>query len=296
MLTAFSPLNRGRPKWLNAQSVVSSPVIKLLFNYKGDEAMSYQFILTETPAEGVGLVRLNRPKELNALSNALLRELNVALRAFDADPAIGCIIITGNDKVFAAGADIKEMDGQTHLDLLMGASLVDGFDFRAIKKPIIAAVSGFALGGGCEIAMMCDMIVASETAVFGQPEINLGILPGGGGTQRLTRAVGKALAMEIMLADRRLSAQEALSFNLVNKVVAIESYLDEAIKLAQKIASMSQAAVRLTKEAINMADEVPLSEGLKFENRNFLLAFSTEDKAEGMRAFIEKRKAQWKHR
>ncbi len=257
---------------------------------------AYEFILIEKPAPGVGVVRLNRPQALNALNAGLMREVGAALRTLDADDSIGCMIITGNDKAFAAGADIKEMFGTTYVDMFMKSSLVSGFDFAPIGKPIIAAVSGFALGGGCEMAMLCDMIVASETAVFGQPEINLGILPGGGGTQRLTRAVGKALAMEIMLTDRRLTADEALRYGLVNRVVAIESYFDEAVALAQKVAGLSQVAIRLTKDAINKAYEATLHEGLEFEKRNFYLAFGTEDKAEGMQAFIEKRKAQWKHR
>lgn len=258
--------------------------------------MAYEYILTDMPAKGVGLVQLNRPQSLNALSSGLLAEVMDALLKFDADESIGCMILTGSEKAFAAGADIKEMDGQTHIEMLMATSLIDGFDFSRISKPIIAAVSGYALGGGCEIAMSCDMIVASETAVFGQPEINLGILPGGGGTQRLTRAIGKALAMEIMLTDRKLSAQEAYQFGLVNRVVAPEAYMDEAIRIASKVAAMSQVAIKLTKEAINKAYETTLQTGLEFEKRNFMLAFSSEDKAEGMRAFVEKRKATWKNR
>jgi len=256
----------------------------------------YEFILTETPAPGVGVVRLNRPQSLNALNKDLISEVVDALRAFNADSEIGCLILTGSDRAFAAGADIKEMSGTSAVDMYMKSSLIDGFDFSSLTKPVIAAVSGFALGGGCEIAMMCDMIVASETAVFGQPEILLGILPGGGGTQRLTRAVGKALAMEIMLADRRLTADEALRYGLVNRVVSIESYFDETVKLAQKIAGLSQVAVRLTKDAINKAYEMTLQEGLELEKRNFYMAFGTEDKAEGMQAFIEKRKPTWKHK
>jgi enoyl-CoA hydratase len=256
----------------------------------------YEFILTETPAPGVGVVRLNRPQSLNALSSGVMREIIDALRTFNTDPTIGCLIITGSDRAFAAGADIKEMVGATAVDMYMSPSLIDGFNFSSITKPVIAAVSGFALGGGCEMAMLCDMIVASDTAVFGQPEILLGILPGGGGTQRLTRAVGKAIAMEVMLADRRLTADEALRFGLVNRVVAVESYFDEAVKLAQKIAGLSQIAVRLTKDAINKAYETTLHEGIELEKRNFLMSFSTEDKAEGMQAFVEKRKASWKHK
>ncbi len=258
--------------------------------------LEYDNILTEIPAEKVGLIRLNRPKALNALNNALMGELHDALRNFDNDPEISCMVITGNERAFAAGADIKEMAGQTYVDFLQKGSVSDNFDFSQYKKPIIAAVSGFALGGGCEMSMACDMIVASETAVFGQPEINLGILPGGGGTQRMTRALGKALAMEVMLTDRKLSAEEALKYGLVNQVVAPEIYLDEAIKLAQKVASMSQIAIQLTKDAINKAYEATLSEGLEFEKKNFFLAFGTEDKQEGMEAFIEKRKPNWKNK
>ena len=180
--------------------------------------MSYEHILVDQPAAGVGRVRLNRPKALNALNSPLMEELMGAMFAFNSDEAIGAMILTGDDRAFAAGADIKEMDGKTQIDMLMARSLIDRFDIQKLSKPIIAAVSGYALGGGCEVAMSCDMIVASETAVFGQPEINLGIIPGAGGTQRLTRAVGKALAMEIMLTDRKLSAQEALRYGLVNRV------------------------------------------------------------------------------
>lgn len=258
--------------------------------------MSYENIIVDRPAEGVGRVRLNRPKALNALNSALMDELMTAMSAFDADRDISAMILTGDDKAFAAGADIKEMDGKTQIDMLMSRSLVDRFDIQSLSKPIIAAVSGYALGGGCEVAMSCDMIVASETAVFGQPEINLGIIPGAGGTQRLTRAVGKALAMEIMLTDRKLSAQEALDCGLVNRVAPLDEYMDLAIGIGQKVARRSQVAIRLTKEAINKAYETTLSEGLALERRNFLIAFSSEDKAEGMRAFIEKRRAEWKHR
>jgi enoyl-CoA hydratase len=205
-------------------------------------------------------------------------------------------VITGNERAFAAGADIKEMADQSYVDMMMGQNVSDNLNISAYKKPIIAAVSGYALGGGCEIAMACDMIVASETAVFGQPEINIGVLPGGGGTQRMTRAIGKALAMEVMLTDRKLTAQEALQHGLVNRVVAPELYLEEAIKLAQKVASMSQIAIRLTKEAVNQAYEGTLKEGIAFEKKIFLLAFGTEDKQEGMEAFVEKRKPEWKNK
>jgi len=258
--------------------------------------MTYEYILTDTPADGVGVVQLNRPNAYNALSSPLLVEVMTALHAFDANDSIGCMILTGNEKAFAAGADIKEMDGKTQIDMYMGQSLIEHLDFTTLSKPLIAAVSGFALGGGCEVAMSCDMIVASDTAVFGQPEINLGIIPGGGGTQRLTRAVGKALAMEIMLTDRRLTAEEALQYGLVNRVAPVTEYMDVAIEIAQKVASKSQVAVKLTKDAINKAYEMTLREGLELEKRNFYVSFGSEDKAEGMRAFIEKRDAEWKNR
>ncbi len=258
--------------------------------------MSFQHILVDTPAAGVGCITLNRPQALNALNTPLLDEVQRAMTGFDADPAIGAIILTGGDKVFAAGADIKEMDGKTQIDMLMDDSLDDRFDFSGVRKPIIAAVAGYALGGGCELAMCCDMIVAAESAVFGQPEINLGILPGAGGTQRLTRAVGKALAMEIMLTDRRLSADEALKAGLVNRVAPQADFMAQALRIAEKVAQRSQVAVRLTKEAINKALQSPLHEGLEFERRNFLIAFGSEDKVEGIRAFIEKRRAVWRNR
>ena len=258
--------------------------------------MSYENIIVDRPAACVGRVRLNRPRALNALNSALMDEVMAAMSTFDADGEIGAIILTGDDKAFAAGADIKEMEGKTQIDMLMSRSLVDRFDIESVSKPIIAAVSGYALGGGCEVAMSCDMIVASETAVFGQPEINLGIIPGAGGTQRLTRAVGKALAMEIMLTDRKLSAQEALDYGLVNRVAPLDEYMDLAVAIGQKVARRSQVAIRLTKEAINKAYETSLSEGLALERRNFLIAFGSADKAEGMRAFIEKRRAEWTNR
>lgn len=258
--------------------------------------ITYETIQVDVPAPGVGLVRFNRPQALNALNAQMTGEAFTALEAFDADPAIHCMVLTGNERAFAAGADIKEMAGKTAVDMFAGADVTDWSRLTRIAKPIVAAVSGFALGGGCEIALTCDMIVASETAVFGQPEINLGIIPGAGGTQRLTRAVGKALAMEMILTDRRLSAEEALRYGLVNRVSPVELYLKEAIELAQKVGERSQVAVRMAKDAINKAFEVSLAEGLAFEKRNFYLLFSTEDRAEGMNAFVEKRKANWKHK
>lgn len=258
--------------------------------------MAYENILVETPATGVGLIRLNRPQALNALNSQLTREVFEAMESFDADETIRCIVLTGSDKAFAAGADIKQMEGIDAVTMFAGQDFTDWVRLTRIRKPIIAAVSGWALGGGCEMAMMCDMIIASETAKFGQPEINIGIMPGAGGTQRLTRAVGKALAMEITLADRKLTAAEALQYGLVNHVYPVESYLDEAIKLAEKIATMPGAAAKLIKDAVNKAEELNLHEGLSYEKRNFYLLFGTEDKSEGMKAFIDKRKPEWKNR
>jgi enoyl-CoA hydratase len=258
--------------------------------------MEYEHILVENPVSGVGLIRFNRPKALNALNSKLVHEMFDAMLVFERDDSIGAIVLTGSEKAFAAGADIKEMVGRSYVDMMTGDQLTDWSTFNKISKPVIAAVSGFALGGGCEIAMACDMIVASETAVFGQPEILLGILPGAGGTQRLIRAVGKATAMEIILTDRRLSAQEALQYGLVNRVTPADQYLDEAIKLGEKVASLSRVAIRLAKDAVNRAYDLPLQEGLNYEKRNFYLTFGTEDKTEGMTAFVEKRAAQWKHK
>lgn len=257
--------------------------------------MAYEMILTETPEPGVGLVRLNRPQALNALNSQITREIFDALEAFDRDESIGCMVLTGSDKAFAAGADIKAMSTQTMIEM-MSDDFTDWSRLTRLSKPVIAAVSGWALGGGCEMAMTCDMIVASETAKFGQPEITIGIIPGAGGTQRLTRAVGKALAMEIAIGNRTLTAQEAAAAGLVNRVYSVESYLQEAINLAAKIAGMPRIAVRLIKDAINKAEELSLREGLDYEKRNFYIAFGTEDKTEGMTAFVEKRPPQWKNR
>jgi enoyl-CoA hydratase len=257
---------------------------------------TYQNIIVETPAPGVGVIRFNRPEALNALNSQVMDEVFTAMEAFDRDNSIGCLVLTGSDRVFAAGADIKQMAETPAVDMLMSDDFTDWRRMSRIHKPIIAAVSGYALGGGCEIAMQCDMIIASETAQFGQPEILLGILPGAGGTQRLTKAVGKALAMEIILADRRLSAEEARQFGLVNHVYPVETYFDEALQLAQKVASLSQVAIRLAKDAVNKSFELSLREGAEYEKRNFYLAFATEDRVEGMNAFVEKRKPEWKNR
>ncbi|MBK8987876.1 MAG: enoyl-CoA hydratase/isomerase family protein [Chloroflexi bacterium] len=255
--------------------------------------MSYEYILTRVEGR-VGMVQFNRPKALNALNRELMAELLHALTAFDGDAAIGALVITGSERAFAAGADIKEMADATVVDMLDNPFINYWDQLRQINKPIIAAVSGFAFGGGLELALACDMIVASETAVFGQPEINLGIIPGAGGTQRLTYAVGKALAMEMILNDRRLTAVEAQQFGLVNRVYTADSYLDEAITLAQQIADRAPVAVRLAKEAINAVYETSLQAGLAHERRLFYMLFSTADQKEGMEAFVAKRQAVWK--
>src|SRR5688572_13766531 len=255
--------------------------------------MSYEMILTETRGQ-VGLITLNRPQVMNALNNQLMREVMDALDGFDKNDEIGAIVITGNEKAFAAGADIKEMAGK-NIQQMMDTDHVAVFGrIRTIRKPVIAAVSGWALGGGCEIAISCDMIIASESAIFGQPEINIGVIPGAGGTQRLARALGKTLAMEMILNDRRLTAQEALQHGLVNRVVAVDAYLDEALKLAEEIASRAPVAVRAAKKMINQAYERTLSDGLAEEKQVFYNLFSTEDQKEGMQAFVEKRKPTWK--
>ena len=255
--------------------------------------MTYKTILSEKK-ERVGLITLNRPEAMNALSSTLMVELMDALRSFDADEHIGAIVIAGNEKVFAPGADISEMAKMSAVEMLT-QSFVEMFDgIREIKKPIIAAVSGYALGGGCELAMSCDMIVASEKAKFGQPEINLGVIPGAGGTQRLTHAVGKAIAMEMVLNARTLSAQEALEFGLVNYVVPVNEYLDKAMKLAKRISVRAPLALRQAKASVNKAYELSLTEALEFERHAFYFLFASEDQNEGMQAFMEKRSAEWK--
>jgi len=254
--------------------------------------MNYENILVRVEGR-VGVAQLNRPRALNALNRGLMTELMTALEQFDADPAVGCMVVAGTERAFAAGADIKEMAGATPAQMMTN-SFIDLWDrLRQIGKPIIAAVSGFALGGGCELAMACDMIVASETAQFGQPEINLGVIPGAGGTQRMTLAVGKALAMEMVLNARYLSADEALRYGLANRVYPVEVYLEEAIRLGNEIAARAPVAIRLAKEAVNAVFEMPLRAGLDHERRLFYLLFSTADQKEGMDAFINKRKPQW---
>ncbi len=247
--------------------------------------------ITTSIEDQIAVVNLNRPKVLNALNHHLMDELVSALEQYDRDDTVRAIVLTGSDRAFAAGADIKEMSDETTISI-MGKDRFATWDrIRSIKKPIIAAVSGFALGGGCELVMNCDIIIASETAQFGQPEINIGVIPGAGGTQRLTRIVGKHRAMEIILTGRPFSAAEALELGLVNKVMPVEIYLEEAKNIAREIAKKSPVAVRLAKEAILKAFEGTLSEGLQFERKNFYMLFSSEDQKEGMKAFMEKRKA-----
>src|SRR5215470_5619529 len=257
--------------------------------------MSYDNIAVETHGR-VGIVRLNRPQALNALNAALISELSAAVDAFEADDNIGCILITGSDKAFAAGADIKEMAGKSFMEAFM-ADFVGRWDRVAhARKPVIAAVAGFALGGGCELAMQCDLIIAADNAKFGQPEIKLGVIPGIGGTQRLTRAVGKAKAMDLCLTGRMMDATEAERSGLVARIVPLASLMEEALKAAETIASMSLPAVMLAKEAVNRAFESTLSEGIRFERRVFHSLFATEDQKEGMAAFVDKRPAQFKNR
>jgi enoyl-CoA hydratase len=258
--------------------------------------MSYEMILTEIRGR-VALITLNRPKQLNALAPQLMQELGAALHAFDADDNVGAIVITGNEKAFAAGADIGAMKDFDFQHAFMSNYITRDWEhIRSVRKPVIAAVAGYALGGGCELAMMCDIVIAAESARFGQPEINLGVLPGSGGTQRLPRAVGKAKAMDLCLTARMMDAAEAERSGLVSRVVANDKLMDEAMAAAEKIAGYSLPAVMMVKEAVNRAYESTLSEGVLFERRLFHAAFALEDQKEGMAAFVEKRKPKFKHR
>lgn len=250
--------------------------------------------VTEQQQPFVALIELNRPKELNALNPQLMQEMRDALMGLDKNENVRVIVITGNEKAFAAGADIKQMADKSAIDMLLIDQFSTWDQIRKTKKPIIAAVSGFALGGGCELAMTCDMIIASETARFGQPEIKIGTMPGAGGTQRLTRAVGKAKAMELILTGRFITAEEAHFYGLVNKVVPSEMLMQEAFQLAKEIAHLSPVAVQLAKEAVNRSFETQLDEGLAFERKNFYLTFASKDQKEGMQAFIEKRAPDFK--
>jgi enoyl-CoA hydratase len=255
-----------------------------------------EHILVETRG-AVGLITLNRPQALNALCDALMIELGTALRAFDADDAVGAIVLTGSEKAFAAGADIKEMKDKSFADVVADDFIGNRWEtVLEIRKPVIAAVSGFALGGGCELAMMCDVIIAADTAKFGQPEINLGIIPGAGGTQRLTRAVGKAKAMEMILTGRMMDAAEAERSGLVSRIVPAAELVAEALKVAEKIAGLSRPVVAMAKDSVNRAFETTLAEGVRFERRVFQSCFALADRVEGMTAFAEKRKASFTHR
>jgi len=256
--------------------------------------VTYETILVETRGK-VGLITLNRPKALNALNSQVLVDVVAAAEAFEADPAIGCIVLTGSEKAFAAGADIKEMHPKSYIDMYM-SDFFSGWDALVrIRKPIIAAVSGYALGGGCELAMMCDFIIAGDNAKFGQPEITLGVMPGMGGSQRLTRFVGKSKAMDMCLTGRMMDAAEAERSGLVSRVVPAGELIEEAIKAATKIADLSLPAVMMTKEAVNRSYETTLAEGLRFERRVFHAMFSLEDQKEGMAAFSEKRSANFRN-
>ena len=256
--------------------------------------MDHENILISRPDGGVGVVQLNRPKAYNALNATVMREVGAALAELDADESVRCIVLHGSEKAFAAGADIKEMADASPVEMLTRDAISLWDRVRNVRKPIIAAVSGWCLGGGMELAMSCDMIVASTSAKFGQPEINIGVIPGAGGTQRLTHAVGKALAMELILTGRNLSAEEALQHGLINKIVPVESYFEDALTLAREVAKKAPLAAQLAKEAINKAYEMTLTEGLAYERRSFYFLFATADQKEGMDAFINKREAAWK--
>ena len=257
--------------------------------------MSTETIIVETRGK-VGLITLNRPQALNALNRVLMRELAYAIDGFEADSTIGCMVVTGSEKAFAAGADIKEMADKSFTEAFLGDFTADWHRVAAARKPVIAAVSGFALGGGCELALQCDLIIAAENAKFGQPEIKLGIIPGIGGTQRLTRAVGKAKAMDLILTGRMMDAQEAERSGLVARIVPLANLMEEALKVADMVASMSLPSVLAAKEAVNAALETSLAEGIRFERRIFHSLFATADQKEGMAAFVAKRPAKFENR
>jgi enoyl-CoA hydratase len=258
--------------------------------------MAYENIEIESRGH-VGIVRLNRPKALNALCDALIEELGSALDDFEADENIGCIVLTGSEKAFAAGADIKEMAEKSYMDAYLSDFITSGWErVTTCRKPVIAAVAGYALGGGCELAMMCDFIIAAENARFGQPEITIGTIPGAGGTQRLTRFVGKSKAMEMVLTGRMMGAEEAERAGLVSRVVPVEELVDEAVKVADTICDLSRPIVMLAKESVNRAYETTLNEGVRFERRLFHSTFATHDQKEGMVAFVEKRQPDFRNR
>jgi enoyl-CoA hydratase len=257
--------------------------------------MAHEAIIVETHGK-VGLIRLNRPQALNALNAKLMEELNAALTAFEADAGIGAMVLAGSDKAFAAGADIKEMRDKTYMDAFLNDFIASWDGVARARKPIIAAVSGFALGGGCEVAMMCDFIIAADSAKFGQPEIKLGVIPGAGGTQRLARFIGKSKAMDLILTGRMMDAAEAERCGLVSRIVPADKLVEEAIKIAAGVAALSLPSVMLAKESVNRAFETTLAEGVRFERRVFHSLFATEDQTEGMAAFVEKRQPMFKNR
>ena len=257
--------------------------------------MAYENIIVETKGR-VGIIRFNRPQALNALNRALILELTQAIAAYEADNGIGCMLITGNEKAFAAGADIKEMADKTFIEAYLENFCADWDGITRARKPIVAAVAGFALGGGCELSMQCDIVIAADNAKFGQPEIKLGVIPGIGGTQRLTRAVGKAKAMDLILTGRMRDAADAERAGLVARVVPAAGLMDEAMKVAETIANMSLPSVLAGKEAVNAAFETSLAEGSRFERRIFHSLFATADQKEGMKAFVEKRKPEWENK
>ncbi|KLO06689.1 enoyl-CoA hydratase [Schizopora paradoxa] len=255
----------------------------------------FEHILTSSPAPGVALITLNRPKALNALCSPLIVELNKALKVAEEDDAVGAVVVTGSEKAFAAGADIKEMKDKTYDEVFRTNFIESWHRLYTFRKPTIAAISGFALGGGCEIAMMCDLLLASPSAKFGQPEINLGVIPGAGGTQRLTRLVGRSRAMELILTGKTFNAEQAEQWGVVSRVVREGSVVDEAVKVGEEIASKGRLATMAAKEAVNAAYELPLSEGLRLERKLFHSLFATADQKEGMSAFVEKRKPKFAH-
>jgi len=283
---------------VSTKLVNSSSILSTSTSTRALSTSTWQHIKTERRGtnDRVGLVALNRPKALNALCGPLMEELTQALGEWDKDPSIGAMVVTGNEKAFAAGADIKEMQDEDFAFLYMNSKADVWSKVAETRKPVIAAVNGYCFGGGCEVAMMCDIIYAGEKAKFGQPEILIGTIPGGGGTQRLTRAIGKARAMEMNLTGRPITAAEAASYGLVAKVFPVESLVEEAVKTADHIAGLSQIAVAIAKESTNAATELTLREGLRFEKRMFQASFGTKDRKEGMTAFVEKRKAKWEHR
>ena len=280
---------------VSAKQPYSLTITNVTDHRKRNRVMTYENIIVETRGS-VGLITLNRPNALNALNSALIDDLNAALEIYEADENIGCVVLTGSEKAFAAGADIKEMQSKSYMDAYQGDFIRKWERINEFRKPVIAAVAGYALGGGCELSMMCDMIIAADTAKFGQPEIKLGVMPGAGGTQRLTRFVGKSKAMDMCLTGRMMDADEAERSGLVSRVVPAADLIDEAVKTAETIAGMSLPIVMMTKETVNRAYETTLSEGVRFERRLFHSMFATEDQKEGMSAFAEKRKAEFKNK